>query len=70
MLWYAPPDWVNTNGYKIENCEYTNCEISFDKKEIKNSDLVLFHHNNMNIKSPMKMKTNLECGLNKNVTSN
>ena len=54
MLWYAPPSWVNTTGYKIENCEFTNCEISFDKKEINNSDLVLFHHNNMDFKSPMK----------------
>ena len=54
MLWYAPPDWVNRKAYTIKNCEFTNCEISFDKKEINNSDLVLFHHNNINIKSPMK----------------
>jgi len=54
MLWYAPPCWVNEKAYKIENCEFTNCEILFDQKEIKNSDLVLFHHKNMNIKSPMK----------------
>ena len=54
MLWYAPPDWVNRKAYTIKNCEFTNCEISFDKKEINNSDLVLFHHTNMNIKSPMK----------------
>ena len=60
MLWYAPPDLVNKKAYTIKNCEYTNCEISFDKKEINNSDLVLFHHNNMNIKSPMKT-TNQKC---------
>jgi hypothetical protein len=55
MLWYAPPDWVNRKAYTINNCEFTNCEISFDKKEINNSDLVLFHHNNINIKSPIKI---------------
>ena len=54
MLWYASPDWVNKKAYTIKNCEITNCEISFHKIEINNSDLVLFHHNNMNIKSPMK----------------
>ena len=33
MLWYAPPDWVNRKAYTINNCEYTNCEISFNKRK-------------------------------------
>lgn len=53
ILWYAPPSWQPPFRI-LSDCELKNCLISFDRRDITNSDLVLFHHADMNIEPPTK----------------
>ena len=55
MLWFAPPSWLSAQKTHImDNCEFKNCEISFNKNDIANFDLVLFNHAEINIQPPVK----------------
>ena len=55
MLWFVPPTWLSEKKTHImDYCEFKNCEISFNKNDIENSDLVLFNHAEMNIQPPVK----------------
>ena len=55
MLWFAPPRWLSAQKTHImDNCELKNCEISFNKNDIANCDLVLFNHAEINIHPPVK----------------
>ena len=55
MLWFVPPAWLpKQKTHIMDYCEFKNCEISFNKSDIDNSDLVLFNHAEMNIQPPVK----------------
>jgi hypothetical protein len=49
---HNPPNQVC--NHIMDNCEFKNCEISFNKSDTANSDLVLFNHGEMNIQPPVK----------------
>ena len=57
ILWYAKPVWVLNGGLgKIldDDCEFKNCEVTYDIHKLNKSDAVLFHHSNMGINPPPK----------------
>lgn len=55
MLWFAPPTWVSKEDPNtMDYCEFKNCNLSVNTNDTANSDLVLFHHTDMNIEPPVK----------------
>ena len=56
ILLYAPPNWISTSvsSFRLYDCRFKNCNISCDKSSVADSDLVIFHHNEMNIEPPTK----------------
>ena len=45
--WYHLPSKDATNFAAIAGCKYQNCEVTYDKKRLRESDVVIFHARDM-----------------------
>ena len=44
ILWWNPPGWLSNwfDDFNMDQCEYTNCRVSFNKKHFLQSDAVVY----------------------------
>ncbi|XP_063398856.1 glycoprotein 3-alpha-L-fucosyltransferase A-like [Mytilus trossulus] len=61
LLWYAPPFWApNMKPQRgLKNCVFKNCDISLDRSLINKSDVLLFHHADLNLSPPSRTENQM-----------